>query len=176
MLRQRSLAAGLPIRLTYHVRRCSPYQVIRSWGNSATRRLFESGKSRFRGPDTESALELLAILNAAERLDHISPLKSVGLHPLKGNRASWPHHSSRRRGMKLRTRLCVPKTLSELMTRWKRLRARTGITESIERCCGTSFLGTQCSIYSWMVGGPARHQSRSPFSSTLLLPPRLPDS
>ncbi len=53
---------------------------------SATRRLFESGKSRFRGLDTESALELLAILNAAERLDHISPLKSVGLHPLKGNR------------------------------------------------------------------------------------------
>ena len=35
---------------------------------------------------TDSALELLAILNAAERLDHISPLKSVGLHPLKGNR------------------------------------------------------------------------------------------
>jgi len=38
------------------------------------------------GLDTESALELLAILNAAERLDHISPLKSIGLHPLKGNR------------------------------------------------------------------------------------------
>jgi len=38
------------------------------------------------GLDTESALELLAILNAAERLDHISPLKSVGLHPLKGDR------------------------------------------------------------------------------------------
>jgi len=53
---------------------------------SAPRRLFESGKSRFRGLDTESALELLAILNAAERLDHISPLKSVGLHPLKGSR------------------------------------------------------------------------------------------
>lgn len=34
----------------------------------------------------ESALELLAILNAAERLNHINPLKSVGLHPLKGNR------------------------------------------------------------------------------------------
>ncbi len=60
--------------------------MIRSWGNSATRRLFESGKSRFRGLDTKSPLELLAILNAAERLDHISPLKSVGLHPLKGNR------------------------------------------------------------------------------------------
>lgn len=60
--------------------------MIRWWGNSATRRLFESGKCRFRGLDTESALELLAILNAAERLDHISPLKSVGLHRLKGNR------------------------------------------------------------------------------------------
>ena len=63
--------------------------MIRSRGNSATRRLFESGKSRFRSLDTESALELLAILNAAERLDHISPLKSVGLHPLKGNLAGF---------------------------------------------------------------------------------------
>ena len=26
------------------------------------------------------------MLNAAERLDHISPLKSVGLHKLKGDR------------------------------------------------------------------------------------------
>jgi proteic killer suppression protein len=59
--------------------------VIRSWSNSATRRLFESGKSRFRGLDTDAALELL-VLNAAERLDYISPLRSVGLHPLKGNR------------------------------------------------------------------------------------------
>ncbi|HKS87037.1 MAG TPA: type II toxin-antitoxin system RelE/ParE family toxin [Pseudolabrys sp.] len=50
----------------------------------------KSGKSRFRGLGTESALELLATLNAAERLDHISPLKSVGLHPLKGNlRGQW---------------------------------------------------------------------------------------
>ena len=60
--------------------------MIRSWGNSATRRLFETGKSRFRGLDTESALELLAILGAAERLDHISPFKSVGLDPRKGVR------------------------------------------------------------------------------------------
>ena len=60
--------------------------MIWSCGNSATRGLFESGKSQFRGLDTASALELLAMLNAAERLDHISPLKSVGLHPLKGNR------------------------------------------------------------------------------------------
>jgi proteic killer suppression protein len=60
--------------------------VIRSWGNSATRRLFETGKSRFRGLDGDAALELLAVLSAAERLDQISPLKSVGLHPLKGPR------------------------------------------------------------------------------------------
>jgi toxin HigB-1 len=60
--------------------------VIRSWGSATTRRLFESGKSRFRGLDVEAALDLLAVLNAAERLDHISPLKSVGLHPLKGDR------------------------------------------------------------------------------------------
>jgi proteic killer suppression protein len=60
--------------------------VILSWGNSATRRLFETGKSRFRGLDVDAALELLTTLHAAERLNHISPLKSVGLHPLKGNR------------------------------------------------------------------------------------------
>jgi toxin HigB-1 len=60
--------------------------VIRSWGNSATRRLFEAGRSRFRGLDADTALELLAILNAADRLSQISPLKSVGLHPLKGDR------------------------------------------------------------------------------------------
>ena len=60
--------------------------MIRSWGNSATRRLFETGRSRFRGLDVDAALELLAVLNAAIRLDQISALKSVGLHPLKGDR------------------------------------------------------------------------------------------
>jgi proteic killer suppression protein len=60
--------------------------VIRSWGNAATRRLFASGKSKFRGLDVDAALDLLAVVNAAGRLDHISPLKSVGLHPLKGAR------------------------------------------------------------------------------------------
>jgi len=60
--------------------------MIRSWGDSATRRLFETGKSRFRGLDVDAALDLLAVLNAAERLDQISPLKSVGPHPLKGDR------------------------------------------------------------------------------------------
>ena len=72
--------------LTCYGKRTKLTEVIRSWGSSATRRLFESGRSRLRGLDTETALELLAVLHAAGRLDHISPLKSVGLHPLKGNR------------------------------------------------------------------------------------------
>ena len=71
--------------------------MITSWGNSATRRLFETGKSRFPGLDVDAALELLAVLNAAGRLDHISPLKSVGLHPLKGDRkGQWAMTVNRR--------------------------------------------------------------------------------
>ena len=60
--------------------------MIVSWRSSATRQLFQTGKSRFRGLDRDAALDMLAVLNAADRLDHISPLKSVGLHPLKGSR------------------------------------------------------------------------------------------
>jgi proteic killer suppression protein len=59
---------------------------IRSWGNSATRRLFVEGKSSWSGLDRAKALNRLATLNAASRLDQIGVLKSVGLHPLKGNR------------------------------------------------------------------------------------------
>ena len=36
--------------------------------------------------DVEKAQDLLAVLNAANRLRDISPLKSVGLHNLKGDR------------------------------------------------------------------------------------------
>lgn len=61
--------------------------MIRSWGDSATRRLHEEGTSRkFRGLDLDEALELLAILDAATALRDLSPLKSVGLHKLKGGR------------------------------------------------------------------------------------------
>jgi proteic killer suppression protein len=59
---------------------------IRSWGNSATRRLFEERKSSWSGLDHAKALNRLATLNAASRLDQIGVLKSVGLHPLKGDR------------------------------------------------------------------------------------------
>ena len=41
---------------------------------------------RFRGLDIDAANELLAVLDAATSLNDLSPLKSVGLHKLTGNR------------------------------------------------------------------------------------------
>lgn len=62
--------------------------MIRSWANSRTRRFYEEGKiSKFRSLDSDAADELLAMLDAAESLKDLSPLKSVGLHKLSGNRA-----------------------------------------------------------------------------------------
>ncbi len=60
--------------------------MIRSWANSATRRFFETGKTRLGGLDEELAQELLAALDEAASLQELSPLKSVGLHKLKGYR------------------------------------------------------------------------------------------
>ena len=61
--------------------------MIRSFADGKTKRLFETGKaSRFSGLDVESAEEQLAVLDAATSLQDISPLKSVGLHKLTGNR------------------------------------------------------------------------------------------
>jgi proteic killer suppression protein len=61
--------------------------MIRTWRNSATRRFAEEGKtSKFRGLDAQAAIELLAALDAATSLNDLSPLKSVGLHKLKGDR------------------------------------------------------------------------------------------
>lgn len=60
--------------------------MIKSWANSATRRFVESGKGKFAGLDEEAALDLLAALDAATALSDLSPLKSVGLHKLKGDR------------------------------------------------------------------------------------------
>ena len=62
--------------------------MIKSWANSASRRFYEAGKfSKFRGFDDEAAEELLASLDAATSLRDLSPLKSVGLHELRGDRA-----------------------------------------------------------------------------------------
>lgn len=60
--------------------------MIKSWANSTTRRFSESGKGKFPGLDRDTALDLLAALDAAVSLRDLSPLKSVGLHRLRGNR------------------------------------------------------------------------------------------
>ncbi len=71
--------------------------MIKSWANSATQRFANGGASRFSGLDEEAAVEMLAVLDAASSLNDLSPLKSVGLHKLKGARKSqwamtinWP--------------------------------------------------------------------------------------
>jgi proteic killer suppression protein len=60
--------------------------MIKSWRNSRTRRFAHEGKGKFRGVDEDTALDLLAALDAATSLKDLSPLKSVGLHKLGGNR------------------------------------------------------------------------------------------
>ena len=60
--------------------------MIKSWADSASRRFAETGKSKFAGMDVDAADDVLAMLDAATSLSDISPLKSVGLHSLKGNR------------------------------------------------------------------------------------------
>ncbi len=62
--------------------------MIKSWANSASRRFYQEGKSsKFRGLDDEAAEELLASLDAAASLRDLSPLKSVALLELRGDRA-----------------------------------------------------------------------------------------
>jgi proteic killer suppression protein len=61
--------------------------MIRSWRNAASRQVWEGGRpNRFRGLDFAGAVDLLLALNVAKSLRDISPLKSVGLHKLKGDR------------------------------------------------------------------------------------------
>lgn len=61
--------------------------MIQSWRNAATRKFWEGERdNHFRGLDQENAIELLAVLNVAKSLKDLSPLKSVGLHKLKGDR------------------------------------------------------------------------------------------
>jgi proteic killer suppression protein len=61
--------------------------MIRSRANRSSQRFYEQGKSsRFRGLDIAAANELLAVLDAATSLNDLSPLKSVGLHKLTGDR------------------------------------------------------------------------------------------
>jgi len=61
--------------------------MIKSWATRSSQRFFEQGKvSKYRSLDVAAAEELLAVLDAATALDDLSPLKSIGLHKLTGNR------------------------------------------------------------------------------------------
>jgi proteic killer suppression protein len=60
--------------------------VIKSFANRATERFATDGKSKFTGMDVTKAMARLKVLHAATSLDDIPPLKSVGLHPLVGDR------------------------------------------------------------------------------------------
>jgi proteic killer suppression protein len=61
--------------------------MIRSWQDAPSRKVWEGERpNRFRGLDFEAATDLLLALNAAKRLQDLSPLQSVGLHKLKGSR------------------------------------------------------------------------------------------
>ncbi len=63
--------------------------MIRSWRDAATEKVWLGDRPRqFRGLDFAAATELLAALNVAKTLSDLSPLKSVGLHKLKGDRKS----------------------------------------------------------------------------------------
>jgi proteic killer suppression protein len=60
--------------------------MIKSWRNGRTRRFAEERKAKFSGLDEDAAMELLSVLDAAVSLNDLSPLKSVGLHKLYGDR------------------------------------------------------------------------------------------
>ncbi len=61
------------------------YMII-SFANRATERFAVEGKSKFSGMDIAKAFARLQLLHAAQSLDDIPPLKSVGLHALTGDR------------------------------------------------------------------------------------------
>ena len=65
--------------------------MIRSWRNTVSRKIWDGDvPNRFRSLDAEAAVDLLLALNVAETLQDLSPLKSVGLHKLKGaRRRQW---------------------------------------------------------------------------------------
>lgn len=60
--------------------------MIKSIADTVTRQFVETGKSRFSGLDVARAMARLNVLNAARSLDDISPLRSIGLHKLTGDR------------------------------------------------------------------------------------------
>ena len=64
--------------------------MIRSWRNSASRKVWDGERpNQFRGLDFEAAVDLLLALNVAKSLGDLSPLKSLGLHKLKGDKRDF---------------------------------------------------------------------------------------
>ncbi|MBF0139097.1 MAG: type II toxin-antitoxin system RelE/ParE family toxin [Magnetococcales bacterium] len=61
--------------------------MIKSWRNAVTFKVWNGKKTnQFRGVDVDAAIDLLLALNVAKSLNDLSPLASVGLHKLKGDR------------------------------------------------------------------------------------------
>ena len=61
--------------------------MINSWRNATSRKVWEGKRpNRLRGVDIETAIDLLLALNVAKSLRDLSPLASIGLHKLKGDR------------------------------------------------------------------------------------------
>ena len=61
--------------------------MIRSWRDAASRKVWQGERpNRLCGLDFDAAADLLLALNVAKTLGDLSPLKSVGLHKLKGDR------------------------------------------------------------------------------------------
>ena len=61
--------------------------MIRSWRNSSARKVWDGERpNQFRGLDFETARDLLLAVNVAKSLSDLRPLRSVGLHKLKGDR------------------------------------------------------------------------------------------
>jgi proteic killer suppression protein len=61
--------------------------MIRSWRNAASRKVWEGERpNQFRELNFDTAVDLLLALNVANSLQDLSPLRSVGLHKLKGER------------------------------------------------------------------------------------------
>jgi len=61
--------------------------MIRSWRNATSRKVWEGQQpNQFRGLHFDAAMDLLLALNVAKSLHDMSPLKSIGLHMLKGDR------------------------------------------------------------------------------------------
>lgn len=61
--------------------------MIRTWRNGHSESVWAGERpNRFRGLDFDWAVDLLLSLNVAKSLRDLSPLKSVGLHKLSGDR------------------------------------------------------------------------------------------